>query len=154
LDALNKFQEINRRRHDAMANLRTTAEEHNRSVKVAETALRNNDPEAIRNYFELVLSTSEYPAKFPRRMRVAFIPEFRQLAFDYQLPTIEDIIPNIEKYKYVKATKKISEIKKSERARQNLYTNVIAQTALRCLHEVFTGTMRRTTRCGSSFGFR
>jgi restriction system protein len=83
----------------AMANLRATAEEHNRSVKAAETALTNNDPEAIGNYFELVLSTSEYPSKFPRRARVAFIPASRQLAFDYQLPIIEDIIPNVEKYK-------------------------------------------------------
>jgi restriction system protein len=38
----------------------------------------------------------------------------------------------------LKSTNKISEIKKSERARQNLYANVIAQTALRCLYEVFT----------------
>lgn len=132
-----EIEDIRRRRCEAMANLRAASEEHNRSVKSAETALRNNDPDAIKNYFELVLSTSEYPANFPRTARVAYIPESRQLAFDYQLPVIDDIIPNVEKYKYVKSTDKISEIKKSERTRQNLYANVIAQTALRCLHEIF-----------------
>jgi restriction system protein len=131
------FEEIHRRRRDAMAKLRTAAEEHNRSVKAAETALKNNDPEAIRNYFELVLSTSDYPAEFPRKVRVAYITESKQLAFDYQLPGIDDIIPNVEKYKYVKSTDKISETKKSERTRQTLYAHVIAQTALRCLHEIF-----------------
>jgi restriction system protein len=83
---LEKFEEIQRRRRNAMATLNASAEEHNRSVKAAETALRNNDPEAIRNYFELVLSMSEYPGKFPRKARVAFVPESKQLAFDYQLP--------------------------------------------------------------------
>ncbi|HUI22416.1 MAG TPA: restriction endonuclease [Methylocella sp.] len=134
---LEEFEEINRRRCNAMAALCASAEEHNRSVKVAETALTNNDPEAIRNYFELVLSTSEYPGNFPRKARVAYVPESKLLAFDYQLPTIEDIIPCVEKYKYVKATDELSEIKKSERTRRILYANVIAQTALRYLHEIF-----------------
>ncbi|MGO9235584.1 MAG: restriction endonuclease [Methylocella sp.] len=134
---LEEFEEIHRRRCNAMAALCASAEEHNRSIKAAETALANNDPEAIRNYFELVLSTSEYPRKFPRKARVAYVPESKLLAFDYQLPTIEDIIPRVEKYKYVKTTEELSEIKKSERSRQTLYANVIAQTALRCLHEIF-----------------
>jgi restriction system protein len=137
LEQLRTFEEIQRRRRDAMANLRAAADEHNRSLKAAETALRNNDPDAIRNYFELVLSTSSYPAKFPRTARVAYTPESKQLAFDYQLPLIDDIIPKVEKYKYVKTADTILESKKSERARQILYANVIAQIALRCLHEIF-----------------
>jgi restriction system protein len=80
-----------------MAILYASAEEHNRSVKAAEAAFTNNDPEAIRNYFELVLSMSEYPGKFPRKARVAFVPESKQLAFDYQLPTIQEVIPLVEK---------------------------------------------------------
>jgi restriction system protein len=136
-EELEAFEEIHRRRRNAMAILYASAEEHNRSIKAAETALTNNDPEAIRNYFELVLSMSEYPGKFPRKARVAFAPESKQLVFDYQLPTIEDVIPHVEKYKYVKTTDEVLEIKKSERTRQALYANVIAQTALRCLYEVF-----------------
>jgi restriction system protein len=134
---LEEFEEIHRRRRNAIAVLYASAEEHNRSVKAAETALTNNDPEAIRNYFELVLSTSEYPGKFPRKARVAFVQESNLLAFDYQLPTIEDIIPHVEKYKYVKSTDELSEIKKTERTRQTLYANVIAHTSLRCVYEVF-----------------
>ena len=136
-EELEGFEEIHRRRRNAMAILDASAEEHNRSVKAAKVAFTNNDPEAIRNYFELVLGTSESPAKFPRKARVAFVPESKQLVFDYQLPTIEDIIPLVEKYKYVKSTNEISEIKNSDRTRQTLYAKVIAQTALRCVYEVF-----------------
>jgi restriction system protein len=120
-----------------MAILYASAEEHNQSVKAAEVAFTNNDPEAIRNYFELALSMSEYPGNFPRKARVAFVPESKQLVFDYQLPTIQVIIPLVEKYKYVKSTKEFSEIKNSDRSRQTLYANVIAQATLRCLYEVF-----------------
>jgi restriction system protein len=136
-EELEGFEEIHRRRRNAMAILYASAEEHNQSVKAAEAAFTNNDPEAIRNYFELVLSMSEYPGKFPRKVRVAFVPESKQLVFDYQLPTIQEIIPLVEKYKYVKATKTKSEIKNSDRTRQTLYAKVIAQTALRCVYEVF-----------------
>jgi restriction system protein len=136
-EELEEFEEIHRRRRNAMAILYASAEEHNQSLKAAEVAFTNNDPEAIRNYFDLVLSMSEYPGSFPRKARVAFVPESKQLVFDYQLPTIQDIIPLVEKYKYVKSTNEISEIKKLDRTRQTLYANVIAQTVLRCLYEVF-----------------
>jgi restriction system protein len=100
-EELEKFEEVHCRRRNAMAALHASAEAHNRSVKAAEMGLRNNDPDAIRNYFELVLTSSEYPKEFARRVRVAFIPESKQLVFDYELPTIEDIIPHVEKYRYV-----------------------------------------------------
>lgn len=136
-EKLAEFNELERRRCDALANLYASAAEHNRSVNAAETALTNNDPEAIKNYFELVLTRSEYPSDFPLKVRGGYVPESKLIAFDYQLPTIEDVIPRTEKYRYVKSTDEITELKKSERARQTLYANVIAQTALRCLYELF-----------------
>lgn len=71
-EELGEFEEVHSRRRNAMAILYASAEEHNQSVKAAEAALTNNDPEAISNYFELGLSMSEYPGKFPRKARVAF----------------------------------------------------------------------------------
>jgi hypothetical protein len=44
---LEEFEEIHRRRRNAIAVLYASAEEHNRSVKAAETALTNNDPERL-----------------------------------------------------------------------------------------------------------
>ncbi len=142
-DAFKKFEEFNTRRLAALAALHQNANIHNQTMRDAEEALEKNDPEAIRNYFELVLSLAEDPAKFPKKLRVAFVPESKQLAFDYQLPTLENSIPEVEKYRYIKSTDKISEIKRGERARQLLYTNVISQIALRCLHQVFTADKLR-----------
>ncbi|MGA2636198.1 restriction endonuclease [Methylocella sp.] len=136
-DAFNKFEDFTNRRRDALTALYQEANLHNQTMKDAEEALKNNDPEAIRSYFELVLRLSDDPPQFPKKLRVAFVPESKQLVFDYQLPTLEHSIPAIEKYRYIKSTDKISETKAPERSRQILYTNVISQIALRCLHRIF-----------------
>jgi restriction system protein len=131
-------EDVLRRRNAAMAALKAAADENNRQVREASIALQANDPDAVRSYFELMLGESPFPAGFTKNARLAYIPESKQLAFDYQLPTIEDVIPSIEKYKYIKSTDEIAETKKSDRQRQSLYVEVVAQTVLRCLNEVFT----------------
>jgi restriction system protein len=140
---LAEFEEIRRRRSEAMATLRASANANNRSVEAFQQALRNGEPEVIRTYCQIVLEKSEYPPGFPHEMRVAFVPESRQVVIDYRLPTIDEIVPHVEKYKYVKVNNEIAENKKPERARQSLYTNVVAQTVLRFLHETFVGDRLR-----------
>ena len=61
------------------------------------------EPEAIVEYFSLVLEQSSYPGGFPKKHRLAFVPESRQLVVEYELPPIS-IVPAIRSYRYVKAT--------------------------------------------------
>ena len=56
---------------------------------------------------------------------------------DYQLPTVDEIIPTVETYKRVKATGGMIEIIKKEPARRQLYVNAVASTVLRTLQEIF-----------------
>lgn len=140
---LAEFEEVRRRRSEAMTMLRASADANNRSVEAFRQALLNGEPEVIRTYCQIVLERSEYPQGFPHEMRVAFVSESRQIVIDYRLPTINEIIPKVEKYKYIKASDEIIDNKKPERARQSLYTNVVAQTVLRFLHETFVGDRLR-----------
>jgi restriction system protein len=65
-------------------------------------------PDAVREYFALVLEASRYPDGFPQKFRLAFVPESRQLVIEYELPPF-DRIPAVAEYKYVRTRDKISE---------------------------------------------
>jgi restriction system protein len=131
------YDEVLQRRTVAMAALQAAAEENNRQVLEEEAAVHAGDSEAIKNYFEFVFSASPYPSEFPKNPMAAYDCKSKQLAVDYQLPTMDDVIPTVEKYKYVKSTDEIVETKKSDRQRHSLYADIVAQTSLRCLYEIF-----------------
>jgi len=95
-----------------------------------------NDPAAIVDYFSLVLDASEYPEGFPKQHRMAFVPESKQLVVEYELPTFE-VVPATRQYKYVKARDAIDESPRPSTQIKSLYAQVVAQTTLRTLHELF-----------------
>jgi restriction system protein len=94
------------------------------------------EPDAIVEYFSLVLDSSSYPTGFPQHHRIAYVPESKQLVVEYELPTA-DIVPNAKMYRYVKARDAIEESARPANQIRALYGGVIAQTALRTIHEIF-----------------
>ena len=96
----------------------------------------SGDPKAVVEYFGLVLQASIYPDGFPRHSRVAFVPESRQLVIEIELPGL-DVVPELKKYKYVKARDDISEAARSAAEIRRIYADLIAQVTLRTIHEVF-----------------
>lgn len=102
--------------------------------------LKNNfhagKPTAIIQYFALVLEASRYPNGFPQHFRLAFVPESRQLVVEYELPAYERI-PTVAEYRYIKTGDKITEKARPAKERQMLYKSVVAQVALRIVHELF-----------------
>lgn len=125
------------RRKLALADLESKTARHNQEIDQFKTALADAKADAVVAYYEMALGRSEYPAGFPQEYRIAFSQESKQLVVDVRLPTMADIVPTVERFKYVKTTNQINETRKSEKSRQALYLNAISQTALRCLHEVF-----------------
>jgi len=93
-------------------------------------------PEAIVDYFTIVLSSSAYPDNFPQRAKVGYVPESKQLVVEYDLPSFE-IIPEFGSFKYVKNKDEIQTIARSQAQRKALYSSVIAQVTLRTLYELF-----------------
>jgi restriction system protein len=96
-----------------------------------------DDPAAIVEYFSLVLDRSIYPDGFPKQHRMAFVPESNQLVVEYELPTVETSIPAVKQYRYVRARDTIDQTARPATQIKALYASVVAQIAIRTLHELF-----------------
>ena len=111
--------------------------EYNRQIDELAIAIANGEAGAVKTYFEWVFQRSEYPEGFPTEHKIGYAPDSNHLVIDLQLPTLDDIVPKVEKFKYIKSTREISEMKKSERVQRNIYLDAISSSALRTLHEAF-----------------
>lgn len=141
------------KRKNALDALQAKAFAHNRDIDQLKEGLASGESEAIVTFCEMVLDHSEYPAGFPSLYRIAHSIESKLLVVEMQLPTLDDVIPKIEKYKYIKSTKKLSSVAKPEKVRHSLYTDSIAQAVLRCIYEVYTATNSTTVEVVALNGF-
>lgn len=116
--------------------LAAVARAQHAEIQQFQNDFESGDPEAVTSYFSLVLQASSYPDSFPRSARVAFVPESRQLVVELDLPPL-DVVPNEAKYKYTKATDTVGATLRPATQRRALYLSVIAQMALRTVHEMF-----------------
>ncbi|MFC5744581.1 restriction endonuclease [Actinomadura rugatobispora] len=142
-----QYTEAEERRRRRLAELRA---EHARRVERAadetrrqnaevdefERAFRAGEQEAVAQYFTLVLDSAEYPDGFPHRFRVVYRPEPKELVIDYELPG-QDVVPADRGYKYVQTRDAIEPLVRPLKEIKTRYASVIAQVALRTLHEVF-----------------
>jgi restriction system protein len=107
-----------------------------REVDAFKARFDASEPDAVTEYFSLVLSASRYPDGFPQQYRIAFVPESKQLVVEYELPS-SSLVPTVRQYKYVKARDAIEEGTRPAPQVRTLYAQVVAQTTLRTLHELF-----------------
>ncbi len=113
---------------EAVRNIKETVSRQHHEIDELETDYEAGNPDAIRQYFELVLSSQHYPDGWPESVRVAFVPESKQLVAEYDFPGFE-IVPEIATYKYVKVKREIATTQRSDFERRRLYSSVIAQTS-------------------------
>jgi restriction system protein len=97
--------------------------------------------DSIRGYFEMVLVASAWPDGFPHRAVLAYDPSSKLMAVDYMLPDWS-VVPEAKAYRYVKARDVIEPIDETAAKRRAMYASVIAQAALRIVHEVFEADRR------------
>jgi restriction system protein len=83
------------------------------------------------------LKNSAYPDNFPQEAKVHYSAESKQLIVEYELPILDQVIPEVKSYKYNKTTDFVSSTPRSELQRRTLYASVIAQVTVRSLHELF-----------------
>ncbi|WP_158229230.1 restriction endonuclease [Collimonas sp. PA-H2] len=114
------------------------AKDANAEIDKWQRAIVKGEPEAVAEYFRTVLESSDYPEGFPRDSRAVYVAESKQLVIEYALPKMNDVVPMVKTYKYVKTSDSITESARPENQRRSIYSEVVAQTTLRCLWEVFT----------------
>ncbi len=101
-----------------------------------ETRYRSGEAAAISSYCEVVLSASPYPAGCPAAFRLAYAPDSKQVAVNYQLPTF-DVIPEESDFRYLKARDEITFSAAKVLERKALYAEVVSGIAIRTMHELF-----------------
>jgi restriction system protein len=101
-----------------------------------EQAFSTGDPAALAALVAGALASSPYPAGFPRRARVVFAPESRELLIEYDLPR-QDVVPDVADFKAVRGRDELQPVPRKDTEIKKLYADVIARTALRTLAEVF-----------------
>lgn len=117
-----------------------TAAQH-AEIDAMKADLARSDPDTIRSYFEMVLSSSSWPDGFPQRFALAYDPQSKLMAIDYELPDFS-IVPAEKSYRYVKARDAIDPVAETAARRKALYASAIAQSAIRIVHEVFEADRR------------
>jgi restriction system protein len=120
-----------------VAEIKERAEAQYRDVDAFHARFDAGEPEAIVEYFSLVLDASSYPEEFPKRHRMAFVPESKQLVVEYELPTVADSVPTDKQYRYVRARDAIEHTSRPTTQVKALYSSAVAQIAIRTLHELF-----------------
>lgn len=110
--------------------------EHNTQVEQLQKDIVAGNPDAVVNYFTLILNNSSYPLKITQQFKIAYIPESKQVVIEYNFPSFA-IVPDVESYKYVKTKDQITETFRPLAQRKELYSSIIAQITLRTIYEIF-----------------
>jgi restriction system protein len=135
--AQDRYEEIIQRRKAKLEELSTQTQKYNEQLERFRQAYLLGEPDAVVGFFDLVFENCEYPDWFGHQWKTAFLPESKQLIVDIDLPRIDDSVPEVEQYRYVKTSDQITTKKRSQKSRQALYSSLISQSVLRKLHEIF-----------------
>ncbi|MGK5499996.1 restriction endonuclease [Streptomyces sp. URMC 125] len=108
----------------------------NTALEERRNAYRDQDVETVEWFVNQVLAASVYPHGFPKANQVSFQADTGDLLVEIDLP-LEDVVPAARAYRYVKARDEITPVPRPEKERKELYASVLAQTALRTVHELF-----------------
>jgi len=132
-----ELAEARRRYEEDVEKIKARATAKHKEIDEFQLSFEAGEPEAVVEYFSIVLDASSYPDDFPKRHKIAFVPESKQLVVEYELPTAELIVPTDRGYRYVKARDAIDELPRPAAQIKALYMHVVAQTTIRTLHELF-----------------
>ncbi|GAA2141048.1 restriction endonuclease [Kitasatospora kazusensis] len=101
------------------------------------TDLRSGGADAVVELFETALRwRTDWPDGFPKDGTLGWDEARRQLVVDWQLPDAE-IVPPTARIRYVKTDDRDTEVARSATDRKAVHREVLAQSALRVLAELF-----------------
>ncbi len=109
---------------------------HNAEVDQFEHDFRDGEAEAVAQFCTLALDSSVYPEGFAHKTRVLYRPEPKEVVVEFELPP-QSVIPVERDYKYVVTRDEITTVGRQVKEIKDRYARLIAQVALRTIHEVF-----------------
>ncbi|MGW1608534.1 restriction endonuclease [Streptomyces sp. NPDC002285] len=116
---------------------RSEIRRHNAGIVEVTAGVRRGEPDSVIEYFSAALySSTAWPEGFPRQVAAAFDPAARQLVLDWEMPTY-DIVPGAKSVRYVPSQDQDKETARPVAQRRALYREVLAQSTLLVLQQLF-----------------
>lgn len=115
---------------------REAQREQHEAIERRRQAYLSGATDAVVEYCDLVLSTSNYPEYFPQEFTFDYNAANKVLIVDYQLPS-PDAIPSTREIKYIQARDEFLPQRLPQAHLDKLYDDVLYQIALRTVHELF-----------------
>ena len=110
---------------------------HNAGVVATTDGVRRREPDSVIEYFSAALyASTAWPEGFPRQVAAAYDPDAGQLVLDWELPSY-GVVPEAKAVRYVSSTDQDKETPRPVTQRRALYKEVLAQSMLLVLHELF-----------------
>jgi restriction system protein len=128
------------RHHREVTQERARAAKRNAFVARRRSAFTAGDPEAVEWFVGGVLNASRYPDGFPRQHQVAYRPESREVAVEFELPP-QDVVPSVRGYRYLVTRDAIEPLPRPASEIRQRYQRLIANVTLRTVHEIFSATV-------------
>lgn len=110
---------------------------HNAAIAEMTAGLRNGDSEAAVEYFSAALYASAgWPEGLPRQVSAAYDAGARQLVLNWELPRY-DIVPEAKAARYMINADQVKDSPRPVTQRRALYRDVLAQSLLLVLRDLF-----------------
>jgi restriction system protein len=138
--------------HQSLTKERGRAAARNAYVARRQAAFAAGDAESVVWFVRCVLKASQYPEDFPREYQVAYDPEHRNVAVEFELPA-RRVVPPVRAYRYLPARDVIEPVPRPEREISQRHERLISCIALRTLHEIFSATAPEVVRAVSFAGY-
>lgn len=111
-------------------------QKQNELIDIQKEKYLSGNHDAVIDYNEMVLSHSDYPECFSKEFDLDYLPETKTLIIDYRLPYIDDL-PTLKEVKFIQSRQEFQEKHISTSDLNKLFDEVIYQTTLRTVHEIF-----------------
>ncbi|MEV8591431.1 restriction endonuclease [Streptomyces sp. NPDC052012] len=116
---------------------RAEVRRHNAGVGETTDRVRRGDPDSVVEYFSAALyASTAWPEGFPRQVAAAYDVAGRQLVLDWELPTY-DVVPEAKSVRYLSREDQYREAARPVSQRRALYREVLGQSMLLVLHQLF-----------------
>lgn len=96
----------------------------------------SQDPDAVVDYSDSILSNSIYPDSFPQEFEIDYIPETKMMIVDYLLPNIDNV-PKLKEVKYIQARDEFKKTYLPDSFLIKMYDTLLYNITLRSLYELF-----------------
>ncbi|WP_030345065.1 restriction endonuclease [Streptomyces sp. NRRL S-1022] len=117
---------------------RAEVRRHNAGVVGVTEGVGRGDPDSVVEYFSAALyASTAWPEGFPRQVAAAYDGAARQLVLDWELPGY-DVVPEAKSVRYMPSLDQDKETARPVSQRRALYREVLAQSMLLVLHQLFT----------------